>query len=159
MKKLLTVLCAVLLSVAPAMADQVGILDNLTVLENYPKAIEAHNKIMGIRNEFKNKVEKIQADLETSIKAAKDDKAKAKLEQDATTKFQAEKVRFESLVQSISKEIDDNVQAAIEKVAKGNGLNVIVSKNQVYYGGKDITQLVIDELKVSSPAPAKPVKK
>jgi outer membrane protein len=45
--------------------------------------------------------------------------------------------------------LDRDIRAAVEKVARASGVTVVLNKNVVLYGGTDLTDAVIRELKAA----------
>lgn len=135
------------ITVGFAHAGGIGVINNLKVMQEYPEAVSAQKKIISIRQELQSKIKDISTQLKKDIESASDDKAKAQLQQSAMAKFEGEKARFDSLIKDITKRVDDNIQNAITSVAQQKGLDVVVSKTSVYYGGTDITDDVLNELR------------
>ncbi|MCS7173704.1 MAG: OmpH family outer membrane protein [Armatimonadetes bacterium] len=45
--------------------------------------------------------------------------------------------------------LDRDIRTAVEKVARASGVSVVLSKTVVLYGGTDLTDAVIKELKAA----------
>lgn len=147
MKKFIVSLVLLASVMGFANAGGIGVINNLKVMQDYPEAVTAQKKILSIRQELQAKIKELQTQLVADIKEASDDKAKAQLQQNAMAKFEGEKARFDSLMKDITKRVDDNIQNAINTVAQQKSLDIVVSKNSVYYGGIDITEDVLRQLK------------
>jgi len=148
MKKLSSLFLLALFAIIPAQAeDSIGTVNNLKVINGYPLAKEAQRKISSYRSELDKEFARIGKDLQEQMKDPNlKDKDKLQKQKDAQAQFQSKKVRFDSLSQSLTKDVDDNIQAAIKDVAKEKGLSLVVSDSITYYGGVDITQAVLDKL-------------
>jgi outer membrane protein len=115
----------------------IGVIDIQKAIVNHPKAEESMEIL-------KNFQEERQQDLDSKTK-----------NKELTAE---EKEQINSLVSKYEKEIQDkdaeltnklfeSIKGAIEKVAKKKGLTVVLDKQSVFYGGVDITDEVIEELK------------
>lgn len=129
-----------------AFAESIAVVDNVKLLNQYQGAKDARQRIISIQDELKSKILQIQQGLIEDSKNA-DDAGKQQLRQTAQTKAQAEKTRYDSILRNISQEVDGEIQTAINSVASRNGYDVVVAKTSVYYGGTDITEQVLQQLK------------
>ncbi len=111
----------------------IGIIDKQKVLTNHPKFAEVQKKI---RNAYQSK----KAEAEKAVKNVKDNKKRQQII--------AQKEReFFQIQQKLMKPIISDIELAMRKVAKRLKLSVVLDKAVVLYGGRDITQDVIQELK------------
>jgi outer membrane protein len=114
-------------------ADTIGVLDPQKVLFQHPKFQE-------VQKEIKAMMEKKQAEAKAAIEKATDDKEKQKI---FNTKRQEAAMEEQKLMQPLFKDID----LAIRTVAKTKGITIVLDKAQVFFGGVDITEDVIQNLK------------
>lgn len=114
-------------------ADTIGVLDPQKVLFQHPKFQE-------VQKEIKAMMEKKQAEAKAAIEKAANDKEKQKI---FNTKRQEAAMEEQKLMQPLFKDID----LAIRTVAKTKGITIVLDKAQVFFGGVDITEDVIQNLK------------
>jgi outer membrane protein len=138
MKKLTILLVAVLAlfsvySVAFAAEEKVGYVDEMAVLQQFPKFKQAQQQIDAIGKK-KSDAAKAAFDKET------DDKKKAQIVETLQLDMRNEEAK---LMNPILKEVSD----AIAKVAKSKGITIVINKGLVFYGGIDITNDVVTALK------------
>lgn len=114
-------------------ADTIGVLDPQKVLFQHPKFQE-------VQKQIKAMMEKKQAEAKAAIEKATDDKEKQKI---FNTKRQEAAMEEQKLMQPLFKDID----LAIRTVAKTKGITIVLDKAQVFFGGVDITEDVIQNLK------------
>ena len=139
MKKLSVLLLVAVLgifsaySVASAADEKVGFVDEMAVLQQFPKFKQAQQQIEAIGKK-KSDTAKAAFDKET------DEKKKANIVQTLQLEMREEEAK---LMNPILKEINDT----IGKVAKTKGITIVLNKGLVYYGGIDITNDVVTALK------------
>ena len=139
MKKLVILLLVAILaifsaySVAFAADEKVGFVDEMAVLQQFPKFKQAQQQIEAIGKK-KSDTAKAAFDKET------DEKKKANIVQTLQLEMREEESK---LMNPILKEINET----IAKVAKTKGITIVLNKGLVYYGGIDITNDVVTALK------------
>lgn len=139
MKKLVVLLLVAILaifsaySVAFAADEKVGFVDEMAVLQQFPKFKQAQQQIEAIGKK-KSDTAKAAFDKET------DEKKKANIVQTLQLEMREEESK---LMNPILKEINET----IAKVAKTKGITIVLNKGLVYYGGIDITNDVVTALK------------
>lgn len=139
MKKLVILLLVAILaifsaySVAFAADEKVGFVDEMAVLQQFPKFKQAQQQIEAIGKK-KSDTAKAAFDKET------DEKKKANIVQTLQLEMREEESK---LMNPILKEINET----IGKVAKTKGITIVLNKGLVYYGGIDITNDVVTALK------------
>lgn len=134
------ILCAVailtLLTISQAAFaadDKVGFVDDMAVLRQYPKFVEAQKQI---DESAKRKSDTAKAAFDKE----KDQKKKAQIVQNMQLEMRNEEAR---IMNPILKEINDT----IEKVAQQKGITIVLNKALIYYGGVDLTDDVVTALK------------
>ncbi len=117
--------------VASAASTSVGVIDYNQVMSQSPDLQDANTQMQLAVEEAKN-------DFETKSAGMKDE------EKDSYYRQTQERLahRQEELLEPIQKKIDAEVKA----VAEAKGLQVVIAKGAVVYGGQDITQDVIRRL-------------
>ncbi|NLD05089.1 MAG: OmpH family outer membrane protein [Synergistaceae bacterium] len=138
MKKLVVLLVAAIAifslnAVAFAAEEKVGFVDEMAVLQQFPKFKQAQQQIDAIGKK-KSEAAKTAFDKET------DEKKKANIVQTLQLEMREEESK---LMNPILKEINET----IAKVAKTKGITIVLNKGLVYYGGIDITNDVVTALK------------
>ncbi|MDO4952595.1 MAG: OmpH family outer membrane protein [Synergistaceae bacterium] len=106
-----------------------GLVNADAVLANYPKFVQARQQLATLAQQ-----------KETAIRAEKDKTKQQQLAQEAQQQLVQEEQKLMSPILS-------DVRAAIAKVAKAKKLGMVHAAATVMYGGTDITQDVIAELK------------
>lgn len=94
--------------------------------------------ITDAQEQFQKETQQAQADFEQKA-AGMNDQEKQEYYQQTMQRLQR---RNMELMEPINKQIED----AVKKIADTQGLTVVLHKDTVIYGGKDITQDVIKEL-------------
>mgnify|MGYP001415187003 CR=1 FL=1 len=138
MKRTAIILVAVLAlfsmySVAFAADEKVGYIDDMAVLQQFPKFKQAQQQLDAIGKK-KSDVAKAAFDKET------DDKKKAVIVENLQLDMRNEEAK---LMTPILKEVNN----VIAKVAKAKGITIVLNKGLVIYGGIDITNDVVTALK------------
>jgi outer membrane protein len=133
---LLAVLSAFILTMVAgaALADEkIGVIEPQKVLFQHPKMAQVQKQVQAV-------VQKKQAEAKTAIDKEQDNKKKAEIYQ---TKRNEAATEEQKLMAPLFKDID----LAIRSIAKAKGLTIVLDKAQVFMGGLDITDDVIQELK------------
>jgi outer membrane protein len=121
---------------AAAQEEKVGEIDPQKILFQHPKYEQTLKQIKSI-------ADKKQADAKTAIDKESDNNKKAELFQKMRSEVAAEE---QKLMQPIFKDID----LAVRKVAGAKQITVVIDKGAVFFGGLDITEDVVQELKKES---------
>ncbi|KUK86098.1 MAG: Outer membrane chaperone Skp (OmpH) [Synergistales bacterium 58_81] len=129
----LSVLVLTALSGIAMAQDKIGVIDPQKVLFQHPKFEQAQRQI-------KTVVDKKQAEAKDAIDKTSDNNEKQRIFE---TKRQEAAREEQKIMEPIFKDID----LAIRTVAKAKGVTVVLDKTQVFFGGADITEDVIQELK------------
>ncbi len=115
-----------------APASSVGIVDMEVLKAQHPDMVTA-------QTEFQAAVDEAQKNFDEKSVGMND-----KEKQDYFVQLQQNLgIKHQALIEPIMKKIDEAIQAVADK----KGLSVVVHKNQVVYGGQDITQEVIKNFK------------
>lgn len=138
MKKTVALLLAIFAlfafgAISYAAEDTLGYVDDVKVLKEYPKFQQAQKQLDELGKKKSNEA-KAAFDKET------DEKKKSEIVQNLQLEMREEEGK---LMTPVLKEVN----AIIEKVAKQKGVTIVVNKLLVYYGGVDLTDAVITELK------------
>lgn len=138
--------------------EKVGLVNYQQVLGEFKDAEDMNEKLM------KDK-DKLQAQLDEAQEAIKEKKDKFDKKTKATEsekekfnkEFSSEITKLQSTYQKLSGELQDKQVAALKQltekineaigvIAKAEGLDMVVEKNLVFFGGVDITSKVIEKL-------------
>ncbi|MCX7827618.1 MAG: OmpH family outer membrane protein [Thermanaerothrix sp.] len=120
-----------------AFADEkVGVMDPQKVLYLHPKFQQTQNQIKAMMS-------KKQAEMKAAIDKEKDNNKKAQI-------FEAKRSEAAQEEKKLMDPIFKDIDTAIRTVCKNKGITVVVDKNSVFFGGIDITDEVIQELKKKS---------
>ncbi len=129
----LGVLVVVVLAGLATAAESIGVIDPQKVLFQHPKFEQAQKQIKAV-------VEKKQAEAKAAMDKTTDNNEKQKIFE---TKRQEAAREEQKLMEPLFKDID----LAIRTVAKAKKITIVLDKGQVFFGGIDLTEDVILELK------------
>lgn len=116
-----------------AAQEKVGVIDPQKVLFQHPKFQE-------VQRQIKSVFDKKQQEARTAIEQTSDNQQKQQIFE---KKRQEAAMEEQKLMEPLFKDID----LAIRTVAKLKSITVVLDKGQVFFGGTDITEDVIQELK------------
>lgn len=167
-KTLLAILAAVALAApitgitAPASAQEmkVGTIDVQQILAKSPlmKALEAAQKqvaeaeqgLVTFRNDKLKELQEMQKRVqEGSMKEDDFIKKQRELEDELRKRVEAEQNKLAGKKEEIGKmkvKLEKDVETAVNKVAKEKGLDMVINKQLVIFGGTDITNDVIKNI-------------
>lgn len=112
-------------------SSTVGVVDYRQVMNEHPQLSEANNAM-----------QQAVADAKKDF----DEKSVSMGEQEKAEYYQQTQQRLQQKQQELIEPIEKSVEDAVKNVANAKGLNVVLEKNTVVYGGQDITQDVIKKL-------------
>jgi outer membrane protein len=130
------VACVSFASIAMAAEERVGGIDPQKVLFQHPKYEQTLQQI-------KNIADRKQNEAKVAIEKESDNNKKAQLFQDMRRAIAEEE---QKLMQPLFRDID----LAVRAVASAKKVTVVVDKTALFYGGIDITDDVVQELKKKS---------
>lgn len=161
MKRLLTLAMSVLVILFGTMraahaADTIGTVDTDKLMRSYNKA-QLFSDDMKIKEQD---IEKMRAEFIKQIREAKTKQpnnpvAVEQLQKGLEDKLNTKLNEYRSFQEAQSKALENEMNTAIENVAKSKNLSVILQKQAVFVGGSDITNDVLARLNASTPAAAK----
>lgn len=132
-KLLLIGLAVLVLATGCAQQDKVAVV-------NMQKIVEESNHIQNYQEQLDNKLQDLQTKYESELENIEDEEKLQQKREEAYQESQEIKSKIESKVKA-------DIQEAIAKVADDNRIDVVLDKNNVKYGGVDITDKVIETLK------------
>ncbi|HDQ92920.1 MAG TPA: OmpH family outer membrane protein [Synergistetes bacterium] len=130
---ILGVLLVTALAGLAAAEEKIGVIDPQKVLFQHPKFEQAQKQIKSV-------VEKKQTEAKDAMDKTTDNNEKQRIFE---TKRQEAAREEQKIMEPIFKDID----LAIRTVAKAKNVTVVLDKTQVFFGGADLTEDVIQELK------------
>ncbi len=133
---LFTVLVGFILSMVAGIAlaeEKIGVVEPQKVLSQHPKMAQVSKQVQAI-------VQKKQAEAKSAIEKEKDNKKKEEI-------YKAKRNEAATEEQKLLAPLFKDIDLAIRSVAKAKGLTMVISRAQVFVGGVDITEDVIQELK------------
>ncbi|MDX1919610.1 MAG: OmpH family outer membrane protein [Candidatus Caenarcaniphilales bacterium] len=129
-------------------AGDIGVIDKAKILDQYTASQDAQKKILAERERIQSKFNDLNKSLEDALKdKALSEAQKLQKRKEAKDSLEADKKKFDSLVQTLGSEVENKILSAIAAEAKAQNLILVVSKTDVFYGGKDITAEVVKRLK------------
>lgn len=139
----------VLSFVQPAFSkDEIGVIDNAKILENFKESQDAQKKIIDAREKLQKSFTDLSAELEKTLQdKALSEAQKLQKRKDAQEKLELEKKKVDTMIATLRNDIETKVVKAISDEASAQGLSMVVSKNVIFFGGKDITEQVLKRLK------------
>ncbi len=108
---------------------------------NYRQIVSQHPDIQKVNTQLEAAYKDIAKDFE--------EKAAGMSDEEKNDYFQQCQQRFVQKQAELMEPITKSVDAAIKKVADSKGLSIVIDNSVVIYGGTDITQNVISQLKKS----------
>ena len=117
--------------VASAAGGNVGVIDYRQVMSQHP--------------DLNNVEQQMQASI-ADVKREFEEKSAGMNDQEKADYYQQSQLRLQQRQQELVAPIEQSIQDAIKKVADNKGLQIVVEKTAVIYGGQDISQDVINRL-------------
>lgn len=133
---LFAVLAAFILTMFAGVAlaeEKIGVIEPQKVLFQHPKMTQVQKQVQAI-------VQKKQTEAKAAIDKEQDNKKKAEI-------YQAKRNEAATEEQKLMAPLFKDIDLAIRSIAKAKSLTIVLDKAQVFMGGLDITEDVIQELK------------
>lgn len=137
-KMIISGICAAGILMVPGLADAAG-----NGYVNYPAVLQAVPAFSNAQKEMVSAQQTLQKQFNDQSKGMNDKQKKdlaAKLDKELQAKQQD--IQKNEIVPAVEK-----IRAAIEAAARKNGVDFVVQESAWLYGGKDLTQDVIAQLK------------
>ncbi|HEY9745152.1 MAG TPA: OmpH family outer membrane protein [Oculatellaceae cyanobacterium] len=156
MKRFLTLAVSMLVAVFGALqayaADSIGTVD-------YDKLLRSYNKAQLFSDDMKIKeqdLEKMRAEFVKQIREAKTKQpnnpvAVEQLQKTLEEKLNTKLNEYRNFQEAQAKALENEMNTAIETVARSKNLSVILAKQTVFVGGTDITNEVLARLNAGTP--------
>lgn len=129
---MLALVCVVAVTGAAVAAEKIAIIDPQKVLFNHPKFQDTQKQIQSM-------MDKKQQETKMAMETAKGEEEQRRI---FMQKRQEAAIEEQKMMEGLFKDID----MAIRVVAQAKGFTLVLDKNQVFFGGVDITNDVILEL-------------
>ena len=126
--------------------DRIGYVDTAAVLEKYPKAQKALADLKASEEVLRNKLIEQRRKFAQPENQKKTETEKRLLLEKFKADIEPEAERLEEKSKKKSKEIENEMEAAIKTVANSAKYDLILIKQAVLWGGKDVSNEVIKEL-------------
>ena len=107
---------------------------------NPQKIMFQHPKFESVQKQIKSITDKKQSEAKSAIDKEKDDKKKASIYQEKRQELAKEESKLMA-------PLFTDINLAIRTVANAKKITVVVDKDAVFYGGTDITDAIVAELK------------
>lgn len=124
-----------------------GVVDGERLFDEYPAAQEATKKISDAQDELREAIaesEKIYGEFE---KQKKSEAEKLTKQKELQAKIDVKARDTKKMIEGISSKIEQDILQSIKTIAAEKGLEVVLDKRAVLYGGADLTQPVLEVLK------------
>jgi len=122
---------------------KIGLIDMAQIIQNYDKAKEAQADLQVSQEQIK----KMIASARKEVKGIKEKKVKKELEKKLTEEILKKNNVFKQDFAKKWQAVQNNILTTIKKVADKQEYDLIMDKQTVIAGGKDITKEVLKELK------------
>lgn len=129
---------------APALAEsQFGVVDTQRILTEYKGAQSAQTQVETETEQYQHQVQQMESKLQAAQQAGKKpaDIAEERANDEAT--LGPLKAKVEAHEEALRKKLLADVTSAIGTVAHQEHLSVVLNKEVVLYGGKDLTDAVL----------------
>ncbi len=113
--------------------EKIGVIDS-------QKIVFQHPKFEGITKQMQQISKTKETEMKTAVDSEKDQDKKAEI-------YQAKRRELAQEEQRLMQPLFQEAQLAVRTVAKLKSITVVIEKGAVYFGGIDITDDVIQELK------------
>ena len=121
----------------------IAVVDIQKVVNNSAIVTELKNEQKAKTLEMQKWLEGVQADIEKEKNKDKKEELNNKYQQELEQRRQVMRQEYALRLQ----EVDDVISAKIAQKAEADGYDVVLSKGIVLFGGKDITDVVIETVK------------
>ena len=122
---------------------------NIAVV-NIQKIVQNYNKVKILKDKQKTRLDELKnfvKDARKKIANQKDKTKKKKLEDKYNKELQKKKEVMNKEYKKGLEDINKDISKAIKNIAETNKFDLVLTKNSVLYGGKDVTKEVLKALK------------
>ena len=142
MKKLLLLSATMFLMFGAANAEVIGVVDFDKIVDNYAK-------VKTVSNEISDKYAEIQRyslDKEREYKKLSTPLERKNFEENVARELAKKQEAYLKLKEKKEAEIDTAIKNAIKQVAMTSKVTTVVEKTVIFYGGIDLTDMVVKQL-------------
>lgn len=154
---LLALLFVICLWPGQALAEtKIGLVDGDQLFDDYQNAQNATQKISNLQDELRDLItdsEKVYSEFE---KQKKSEAEKLTKQKELQSRIDLKAKETKKAVEALSKGVEQEILQAIKSVALKKGLEAVIDKRAVLYGGTDVTSSVLEELKKKAPLAKEP---
>ena len=149
MKKLIifaTFVIAIVVMAGVAQAanySSIGVIDVQKVFKEYKETAKAQGDLAKQEESFKKEFEDSQKQLEKAEKDGKKPEELEKMKKELEEKLAPKRETLLKLNAQLTGKLQADILAAVQKVSKKVGIDVVLDKQVVITGGMDLTDLVI----------------
>lgn len=148
MKKLVVLALALVFSasIASAAFTSIGYIDVQKVFKDYKETSKAQKELSKQEESFKKAFEESQKKLKEAEKNGKSKDEIEKLTKKLEKELEPKRKTLLQLNQQLTGKLQLEILAAVKKVSKKVGVDVVLDKQVVITGGMDLTAMVVNEL-------------
>jgi outer membrane protein len=124
----------------------IGFIDIQKIFKEYKETVKAQKELSKDEEAFKKEFEESQKKLEEAQKANKSKEEIEKMRTSLEEKLSPKREALLKLNEKLTGTIQKNIVAAVGKVAQKLGLEAVMDKQVIIYGGMDVTDMVLSEI-------------
>ena len=140
------VLCSFFMISSTTFADSIGTINMDRIFESYKEARKAEDTFAKQKEAYEKKFKKHEAKISKAREKKKKEKDIQALIEKMETELAPLQENLLKLRAQLTYQLRQKVTVVAKKVAKEQGLDVVVDNKAVLLGGYDITEFVIDQL-------------
>jgi Skp family chaperone for outer membrane proteins len=148
MKKTLMTLVFVLITAVIAHADTVGFINLGKVFENTPSALEFKSKFERKQKELQELFEKKTKKIDEEYKAGKPEATIKDMLKKRDEELEPKRQELMEMEMGFKQNFELLVKKNVKDIAAQYEIDMVVDQQVVYFGGFDLTDLLIERLKV-----------
>ncbi len=146
MKRLFAILILVFSTSLSAQALKIATVNSVRVLQEHKDAQKTMKELQTAEQKLKNKILEHRKQIEVARKANKTATELQMMAEQFKLQIEPEASKLETESLEKSKAIKENIDAAVEKVAKEEKADFVLLEEAVIYGSVDITDKVLKKL-------------
>ncbi len=149
MKKILIAIVAVAFFAGLSHAanfTSIGFIDVQKVFKEYKETNKAQTELSKQEESFKKEFDESQKKLEKAEKDGKSKEDLEKMKKELEEKLSPKRETLLKLNEQLTGKLQQDILAAVKKVAGKVGIDVVLDKQVVITGGMDLSEMVITEL-------------
>jgi len=142
LKKIILLAIIALFVQSYAHADDIGFVDMRRIMTEY-------NEAKAIQSEIEDRIKKLEKEYQkklTKIEKEKNEEKKQKLKETTRDEFMQDQQKLQAYGEQETAKLIGQIMEVAQSVAKEVGVDVIVEKQVIYFGGMPMTNLVLAKL-------------